>query len=165
LITDNSDEYLIFDVAKQPCALPVADVWRILPMAWLSLPPDAPPFLEGFLDWRGFSLPVVRVTRLFQLPDQPLDRFTPLIVLKSEADRAVALLVDRTRMVASIERDELQRPPADHSLGGCVKAYFRWKAESVFLLSPQKLFLEEERRRLDHFRAAEALRLQQANSR
>jgi purine-binding chemotaxis protein CheW len=160
----NASQYLIFDLSNQACALPLSAVRRILPMALLSTPPSPPPFLEGILNWKGEAIPVIRASRLFQLPDVPLERYTPLILLKKEPMNHVALLADRIRAILDVPPDQLSAAPPDHSLKDCVVATFTGDGQTVFALSPDQLLLKEESLRVDHFRQEENRRLAQAKA-
>ena len=62
--------FLIFHSSGLDCAFPLETVREIVPMARLSCPPGLPTGLVGFLDLRGTAIPIVRLDRLFDLPEQ-----------------------------------------------------------------------------------------------
>ena len=51
-------------------------------MATLFAPPGLPAGLAGFLDLRGTAVPIVRLDRLFDLPELRPGLHTPMIVLR-----------------------------------------------------------------------------------
>jgi len=61
---------LIFHSSGLDCAFPLEAVREIVPMAQLFSPPGLPSGLAGFLDLRGTAIPIVRLDRLFDLPEQ-----------------------------------------------------------------------------------------------
>ncbi len=73
---------LIFHSSGLDCAFPLEAVREIVPMAMLSSPPGLPSGLAGFLDLRGTAIPIVRLDRLFDLPEQLPGLHTPMIVLR-----------------------------------------------------------------------------------
>lgn len=72
---------LIFRTSGLDCAFPLKTVREIVPMARLSVPPGLPSGLAGFLNLRGTAVPIVRLDRLFDLPEQLPGLHTPMIVL------------------------------------------------------------------------------------
>src|SRR4051812_6590060 len=68
---------VVFHLAGQAYALELGAVQEIVLMAALSRPPGLPSMLEGFLNLAGTAIPVVRLDRLFRLPEQMPGMFTP----------------------------------------------------------------------------------------
>jgi purine-binding chemotaxis protein CheW len=139
--------YLIFHLAEQTYAVPIAAVEEIVPMAELAQVAGAPPFLAGFLDVAGHLVAVVSLRRLFALSDKPRELYTPIIILKAAA-RRIALEVDEVREIAAIADED-----AIVLEGGCMfndvaSAAARLQGVTVLLLAPERLLLEEEHRRL-----------------
>src|SRR5258708_2578808 len=98
----NVRRYVIFHVALQAYGLPLDAVREILPLAQLSQPPGMPSLLAGFLNLEGIAVPVVRLSRLFELPEQTPGLYAPLLIVRA-ADLTVALLVDSISEIASID--------------------------------------------------------------
>lgn len=147
-----------FDVAGQTYALSAQAVERILPSAEVDCPPLAPTVLHGFLNIGGQIVPVLQLSRLFQLPDAALGLWTPLIVLRHAA-RRLALLVDRVHQVVDIEADALKPLPPGHALNDCVQAVWRSPTGAVLLLSTEQLLLQQEHRRIDELQELARQRL------
>jgi purine-binding chemotaxis protein CheW len=83
---------LVFYLAGQLAALPLENVQSIVPMAQLSRPPGLPSPLEGILNLAGRAVPVWRLDRLLQLPEQRAGLYSMLILLKGVSDVPTALL-------------------------------------------------------------------------
>jgi len=127
-------------------------------MATLSCPPNMPSILEGFLNLRGSAVPVVSVSRLFQLPERSPELYTPIIVVKKSGS-PLAFLVDyvsQIRSVAIEDRLPLQR---DDSFNGCTEAESTIDGRTVQILSPERLLIEKERQCLSEFQSMEQQRL------
>ncbi|HEX8274653.1 MAG TPA: chemotaxis protein CheW [Longimicrobiaceae bacterium] len=95
-------EILLFDVAGERCALPLADVLRVVPAAAVAPLPGAPPVVEGVLDLRGRVVPVLSLRRRFALPDRPL-RPDEVFVVVAVGGRVVALRADAALGIARVE--------------------------------------------------------------
>jgi len=130
-------------------------------MAQLARPPGLPSALEGILNLAGAAVPVVRLDRLLQLPEQPLGLYSMLIVLQGVSAGQVALLVDRVSGVLSLPESALLPVRDEDSFNACAVAVASVSGQVIHLLSPTRILLEKERESLSQFQAMEQRRLQQ----
>ncbi len=153
-----AESVLIFHLPGAACALPLAAVREIVPMALLSRPPGLPALLEGFLNLAGTAVPVVRLDRLFHLPELALGLYTPLLILRTSEDR-VALMVESVRGIVAVPPDDIRAGFDGGSFNDCVEGEFTAGERVVHLLSLERLLLEKERQCLAELRAVEQDRL------
>ena len=139
--------YLVFHLADQTYAVPVAAVEEIVPMAELALVACGPSFLAGFLDVGGELIAVISLRRLFKLADKSRELYTPIVILKSAPQR-VALEVDAVREIADIADEDAVVLGDGCVLNDFALAAVRREGTTVLLLSPERLLLEEEQRRI-----------------
>lgn len=152
------DSLLVFRLSGEACAFPVKSVREIVHMARLSRPPGLPSILEGFLNLRGAAVPVLRLDRLFHLPERTPGLYTPLLILRGP-DAPLALTVDAVSEVLSVSEEDLLPVREADLFNGCVGAEAVLNGRVVHLLSPERLLLEQERRRIAEFQAVAQQRL------
>lgn len=152
----------LFELAGQHFGLRLSSVSEIVPMAALSRPPSMPSLLEGFLNLRGTSLPVVRTAAVLGLPQSRLELHTPLVVVRGQR-LPLALLVNRVLGVAAAAA--VMPIAASDSFNGCVEGRLTADGHDVNLLSLDRLLLEKERQVLAQFQATETIRLRQLDAR
>lgn len=87
---------LIFDLARQPYALPVTHVHEVLPLATLIGVPEAPTEFAGILRLRGTLLPVIDLRKRLGLPCST-PRIGHCIISARAGTALVGLLVDTVR--------------------------------------------------------------------
>lgn len=150
-------KWVVFDVGSERCAFPSPAIQEILPLPWLSRPPGLPPLMEGFFSLGGEVVPVVRLTRLLGLADVDSGVYTPLIVVRGQKG-PLALLVDRVRDVRGLAEGTPAPVGEDQSFNGCIEAEVLIDDGVVHLLSPERLLLEEEARRIASLRDVEVKR-------
>lgn len=150
----STHQYLIFDVADQSCALRIEDVRSVVFMAELVRPPSTFSALAGFMNLGGKALPVLHLTRLLGLPDQTPTLYTPVIVLGG-ADAPFALLAQSVRRLISLPDSAFVPLPHQHVADRALTIDSR----IVAILAPQRLLLEEERRRLAELQESQQRRL------
>lgn len=149
---------LVFHLSGEMCGLPVESVREVVPMAALSRPPSLPSILEGFLNLGGTAVPVLRLDRLFGLPEQPPGLYSPLVILDGHP-HPMALLVDSVSDVLSVAEDALLPIHEKRSFNDCVKAEVAAGDRVIHLLSPERILLEQERQILAELQAREQERL------
>ena len=149
---------LIFHSSGLDCAFPLEAVREIVPMATLSSPPGLPSGLAGFLDLRGTAIPIVRLDRLFDLPEQQPGLHTPMIVLRgaSRPDRHSGGIGSRHRASALFAAvgDTGRR-----HFQGCATAALELDGDLIHLLSPAALLEANEARLLADYSAMAQARL------
>ena len=144
---------LTFLVAYLRCGLRAELVREILPMVWLNRVPGQPAILEGFLNVRGSILPVVRMAALFDVQSQP-DVEPHIIVMESldghtSAHRgSLALLVDATEDVLTLDPGDLRPISGQDSVNKCAEAEFSYAGNQFTLLDGGRLLLAEEMLRI-----------------
>jgi purine-binding chemotaxis protein CheW len=149
---------LIFHSSGLDCAFPLESVREIVPMATLSTPPGLPSGLAGFLDLRGTAVPIVRLDRLFDLPEQQPGLHTPMIVLRGILG-PIGVLVDSVRGIVPAPSARLLDLPPDGTFQGCATAVLQIDGEPIHLLSPAALLEANEARLLADYGAMSRARL------
>jgi purine-binding chemotaxis protein CheW len=139
--------YLIFHLADQAYAVSVAAVEEIVPMAELVQVAGGPSFVTGLLDLGGQLIAVISLRRLFNLSDRRRELYTPIVILKA-APRPIALEVDAVQEIVEIKDEDAVALGDGYALNDFAFAAARVSGNHVLLLSPERLLLEEEHRRI-----------------
>ena len=150
---------LVFHLAGRLAALPFENVERIVPMAQLARPPSLPSPLEGILNLAGRSVPVLRLDRLLQLPEQPPGLYSMLTILKGISEGRIAMLVDRVSEILAVPASALVPVSKENSFNGCVEAVVSLRGQMIHVLSPTCILLAKEREILSEFQAMAQQRL------
>jgi purine-binding chemotaxis protein CheW len=155
---EHTRDLLIFHSSGLDCAFPLDAVREVVPMARLSAPPGMPSALVGFLDLRGTAIPVVRLGRLFDLPEQQPGLYTPLIVLRGVLS-PIAILVESARGIIPAVSARNVDLPEDRTFQGCATSALQLDGDLIYLLSPARLLEANEDRLLADYTAISQARL------
>jgi len=155
---ERTRDLLIFHSSGFDCAFPLEAVREIVPMARLSSPPGMPTGLAGFLDLRGTAIPIVRMDRLLDLPEQQAGLHTPLIVLRG-ALGPIGILVDSVRGIVPVTSVQFLDIAEDRTFQGCATATIELDGDVIHLLSPAALLKGNEDRMLADYSAMARARL------
>ncbi len=151
----------VFRLARHSFALKLASISEIVPMAALSRPPLLPPILEGFLNLGGTPVPVLRLAVLLGLPQDPLELYTPLVILRGKLP--MALLVKSVTGIVSASTAMLAPLSEASSFNGCVEGQLHLNGEAIHFISTERLLLEKEQRMVRGFQEIETRRLAEAD--
>jgi purine-binding chemotaxis protein CheW len=150
--------YLLFHVAGQAYGLPLGQLREVVPMAELSRPPGLPSLLAGFLNLAGTAVPVLRLDRLFGLPEVVPGLYTPLLVLRGP-ELPLALLAEQVSRIASVPPEAALPLPAHQAVNDCADGVATLDGRVVVLLSAERLLLEKEQQCLAELQDREQARL------
>jgi purine-binding chemotaxis protein CheW len=163
-VNDGAHDLLVFHSSGLVCAFPLEAVREIVPMARLSTPPGLPSGLAGFLNLRGTAIPIVRLDRLFDLPEQQAGLHTPMIVLRGIL-APVGILVNSVRGIARVPANGLVEIPSDGTFQGCARGAMEIDGDLIHVLSPTALLQANEDRLLADYTASAQARLIQLGER
>lgn len=122
-------------------------VRRIAPLPLLSAPIGAPEFVEGFFDYQGDLMAVVRLDRLLGQPDDDFGLYSPLILLADD-EPPIALHATRIDGMSRVDAGAIQPISDGETFNGCVTGRFSDGGETIYLLDAQNLLLAAERSRI-----------------
>jgi purine-binding chemotaxis protein CheW len=149
---------VVFHLGGQTYGLPVQAVQEIVPLALLSRPPGLPSVLAGFLNLGGTPLPVLRLDRLFELPEMTPGRYTPLVVLR-HPDFRLALMVETVSPILTVQEEAILLMRSQQCFNDCVEGVVPLNNHVLLLLSAERLLLEKEQQCLAEFQDRERTRL------
>lgn len=150
----------VFELGGHTFALRLESISEIVPMAALSRPPSMPSILEGLLNLRGTSVPVVKLAALIGATEPRLELHTPLLIVR-DGSLLLAFVVKRVIGIVPVAAGGLMSNAQSDSFNGCVEGQFLSAGTPVHLLALGRLLLEKERRALADFHAIETTRLSQ----
>ena len=157
---DRAQDLVIFHSSGRGCAFPLEAVREIVPMARLSTPPGLPSALAGFLNLRGMAIPIVRLDRLFDLPEQKPGLHTPMIVLRGVL-APIGILANSVRGVVRAPPGGLLEIPRDGTFQSCATGAMELDGDLIYVLSPSALLQANEDRLLADYCARSQERLMQ----
>jgi len=104
--TGDARQFVIFHVADEMFAVPLAEVQEIIRMPEVVHVPLSPGALEGLANLRGIVLPVIRLRQIFGMNAVEHDDSTRVVIL--DQGRPVGLVVDRVANVVTVENDRIE---------------------------------------------------------
>jgi purine-binding chemotaxis protein CheW len=118
------DKLLVFALSDLRCALPLADVERVLRAVEISPLPKAPEIVMGLINVQGCIIPVLNIRKFFCLPEIEMTLNDQIIIARTTS-RPIAILVDNVLSVSEYSEQDILAPeqlfPGIEYLEGVVK--------------------------------------------
>ncbi|WP_050930089.1 chemotaxis protein CheW [Aestuariivita boseongensis] len=148
-LDDSASKFLTFDIANRIFAVEVTRVREILDMQEVTPLPNSPHQVEGVVDVRGVSIPIVNMSGALGASSDPMGEDSRIIVFEtpSASDKllTVGVVADRVRDVCQIEANEIEAPPdfGDSALRpGAVTGMCRLEGGLVVIIDLSHVFAE-----------------------
>ena len=111
----DANTFVTFDLSGECLGVEVADVREILDRQSVNRLPNTTSDVEGVIDIRGESIPIVDMGSRLGLPRSPDTDETRIIVFEIFADnsrRPLGVFADKVRDVTLISPENIEAPPA-----------------------------------------------------
>ena len=89
----------------------VLDVQEIIKFQDMTTVPLSPPVVEGLINLRGQIVTAIDMHRRLELPERSTESEAINIIIRTEDDSTVSLLVDEIGDVTEVSEDLFERPP------------------------------------------------------
>lgn len=111
---DFRDTYVVFDLCQQSFGVEVKFVREIIDLSMIRRIPTARHDIDGIVDIRGESVPIVDISsnlNLHSIGDESATRIIVFEIQQGEGVVPVGILADRVRDVLQIPNSAIESPP------------------------------------------------------
>jgi purine-binding chemotaxis protein CheW len=119
---DQDIKILIFSVNDEYYATSIMEVERILGYEKSTKIPDSPAFVEGVINYEGKILPIISISKRFNLPITETSEQTKIIVAKQNHSK-IGIIVDFVSEVKDVKCDSIEDSPK--MISGISKRYIK----------------------------------------
>lgn len=137
---------LIFGINDEYYATDIMEVERILGFEEPTKLPDSPNFLEGVINYEGNILPVISLSKKFNLPLKESKKDEKVIVAKQE-EQKFGIVVDVVSEVRDVNLDNIEEAP--EIVGGISRRYIKGlikiDKKIIIFLKLSSILTEEEK--------------------
>ncbi|MBU3098589.1 MULTISPECIES: chemotaxis protein CheW [Clostridium] len=113
---------LVFSVNGEQYATNILEVERILEYEKSTKVPDSPQFVEGVINYEDSILPVITLTKRFNLEASVIGTDSKIIVTKQK-DSKIGIIVDFVSEVKDVGKDNIEDSP--EIITGISKRYIK----------------------------------------
>lgn len=147
---DNSEiKVLIFSINGEYYATDIMEVERILGFETPTKLPDAPSFVEGVINYENRILPVISLSRRFNLPTNE-KKTDPKIIVAKEKENRIGIIVDVVSEVRDVKADYIENPPEVVSSISrrYIRGLIKLEKQIIIFLNLSSILTDEEKNML-----------------
>lgn len=102
-------QYIVVSIGNEQYGLDISYVDNIVRMCNITRVPKAPAHYIGVINLRGEIVPLMSLRRKMNLEDDVFTDITRIIILKTEEQGLVGIVVDEVKEVIALAEDEIDR--------------------------------------------------------
>lgn len=137
---------LIFSINNEYYATSIMEVERILEYEKSTQIPDSPEFVEGVINYEGKILPVITLSKRFNLPNSEIKEGCKIIVAKQNHSK-IGIIVDFVSEVKDVMIDSIEESP--EIISGISRRYIKGlikiDGRIIIYLNLSSILTEEEK--------------------
>lgn len=149
---NREEQLVVFQLSEQTYGIDIASVYEIIRMEKITRVPRTPDFVEGVINLRGRIIPVIDLSRRFNLSFAERTNSSRIIIV-DVGGNTIGIIVDAVSEVLRIQAASVEPPPP--MIHGIDAAYLRGiailESRLVILLNLEKILFEHERDELQSF--------------
>lgn len=146
--------FLVFQIDKEWFAVDIKHVTEVLMKQSLVKLPNSPHYIEGLLQFRGKSLPVVNTYVKFSLPSPSPDQAYVYIMFEGTKDGkelGFAAMADKVNGVFSVKQSEIEKMPDTGAQSYTfINGLFRMNEQVVLIIDIFTVFVSDELLSISH---------------
>lgn len=138
-------QYIVVRLGQEQYGIDIRFIDNIVRMQNITRVPKVAPHLKGVINLRGEVIPVMSVRMKMGLEGDEITRTTRIIILKSEQQGNVGIIVDEVKEVVTLAATQIDKVAYDSKDGKAnfVTAVGKHDDELISLLDLNSITLEE----------------------
>ena len=109
IVEKETVQYIVVSIGNEQYGLDISYVDNIVRMCKITRVPKAPSHYIGVINLRGEIVPLMSLRRKMNLEDDVFTDITRIIILKTEEQGLVGVVVDEVKEVIALAEDEIDR--------------------------------------------------------
>ncbi len=102
-------QYIVISLGQEQYGIDIRYIDNIVRLQHITRVPKVPKYLKGVINLRGEVIPVMSLRLKMGLPDDEFGRATRIIILKTEAEGTIGILVDEVKEVVTLSDLEIEK--------------------------------------------------------
>ena len=103
-------QIVVFTLNGEVCGVDASQVKEIVKFEELTKMPKMPKFIDGIINLRGIVVPVVNLTKRFNLGETEITKKTKIIIIEIE-ERLIGFIVDDVTEILKLSSQNIESTP------------------------------------------------------
>ncbi len=115
IVEEKKIQYIVVSIGDEQYGIDISYIDNIVRMCKITRVPKAPYHYIGVINLRGVIVPLMSLRRKMNLDDDTFTDATRIIILKTEDQGLMGIVVDEVKEVVALADSEIDRPSASQS--------------------------------------------------
>lgn len=146
LADDPITQWVTFFLESEKYGIKVMQVQEVLRITDIAPVPGASEYVMGIINLRGNVVTVIDSRKRFKLPEKESDDSTRIVIIETDNDQVVGILVDSVAEVAELRTSEIESAPnlGNDDSSRFIQGVCNKDDELLILLDVERLLTDEE---------------------
>jgi len=146
LANDPITQWVTFFLENEKYGIQVMQVQEVLRLTDIAPVPGAPEYVMGIINLRGNVVTVIDSRKRFALPEKESDDSTRIVIIETESEQVVGILVDSVAEVAELRTSEIESAPnlGNDESSRFIQGVCNKEEELLILVDVERLLTDEE---------------------
>lgn len=113
ILSSNSKQYIMLKFGSEQYGIDISYIDNIVRLQPITRVPHSQPFFLGIINLRGEIIPVMSMRRVFDLGDVENTNATRILIIKTEENAKIGILVDEVKEVVTLAEEDIEKLTAD----------------------------------------------------
>lgn len=145
-VTEATFQYIVIRLGEEQYGIDIRYVDNIVRMQRITRVPKVANYLKGVINLRGEVLPVVSLRLRMDLPDDEFTKTTRIIILKTESEGTIGVVVDEVKEVVTLGESSIDKITHDSksNKASYLSGVGKNNGELISILDLNTITIEEE---------------------
>ncbi|MCR4744382.1 MAG: chemotaxis protein CheW [Lachnospiraceae bacterium] len=116
-VVNDSIQYIVVGLGNEQYGIDIKYIDNIVRMTKITRVPKVQPYFRGVINLRGEVVPVMSLRLKMNLDDDEITNKSRIIILKTESNANIGILVDEVKKVVTISNSDVERMSHDRKNG------------------------------------------------
>ena len=146
LADDPITQWVTFFLENEKYGIQVMQVQEVLRITDIAPVPGASDYVMGIINLRGNVVTVIDSRRRFNLPEKDSDDSTRIVIIETDNQQVVGIVVDSVAEVAELRSSEIESAPnlGNDDSSRFIQGVCNKENELLILVDVEKLLTDEE---------------------
>ena len=146
LADDPITQWVTFFLENEKYGIQVMQVQEVLRLTDIAPVPGASEYVMGIINLRGNVVTVIDTRKRFNLPEKESDDSTRIVIIETENEQVVGILVDSVAEVAELRSSEIESAPnlGNDESSRFIQGVCNKEDELLILVDVERLLTDEE---------------------
>lgn len=146
LENDPITQWVTFFLESEKYGVQVMQVQEVLRITDIAPVPGAPMYVMGIINLRGNVVTVIDSRKRFNLPEKESDDSTRIVIIETDSEQVVGILVDSVAEVAELKTSEIESAPnlGNEDSSRFIQGVCNKDDELLILVDVERLLTDQE---------------------